>query len=107
VAELTDTNEKILMKDHDILIALHTQNAELIRRVDLLSTQLSDSQKANYSEFKIVAISQTKLESNIEALFGKAREQDQRMDAMEGKSRNMDIISYILATVAALVAWFK
>ena len=102
-----DTNEKILMKDHDILIALHTQNQELIRRVDSLSIQLSDNQKNNYLEFKAVAVSQTKLEGDVEAIQKKDIEQDKRMDTMDTRWKVGDIAVGIGTVLALILAWFK
>ena len=102
-----DTNEKILMRDHDILIALHTQNQELIRRVDSLSGQLSDNQKNNYLEFKAVAVSQTKLEGDVESLQKKNDEQDKRMDTMDTRWKVGDIAVGIGTILALVLAWFK
>ena len=102
-----DTNEKILMKDHDILIALHTQNQEAMRKLDSLSMQLSESQKNNYIEFKAVAVSQTKLEGDIEAIQKKDTEQDKRMDTMDTRWKVGDVAVGIGTVLALILAWFK
>lgn len=104
---LSDTNEKILMKDHDILIALHTQNSELIRRVDLLSAQLQDNQKSTYSEFKAVAVSQAKLEGDVLALQNDMLEASKRMDKMDLHWKRGDIAILIGTIIAGVIAWFR
>lgn len=105
--QLTDTNEKILMKDHDILIALHTQNGEMIRRMDNLTSQLAENQKSTYAEFKDIAVSQAGVIRDIGALQKDVNEMDSRIDALETKNIRMDLIAYVLASIAGVVAWFK
>src|SRR3989304_8664166 len=89
---VSDTNEKILMKDHDVLIALYTQTGELIRRVDLLSTQLLESQTNTFKEFKEVAVSQAKMEGSVEALQHQLEDANNRMDKMDARWKIGDII---------------
>lgn len=102
-----DTNEKILMKDHDILIALHTQNQELIRRVDSLSLQINSTQESNYREFRTVAVNQAKLDGDVKALQTKNEEQDARMEKMDTRWKIGDIIIAIGTITTFFVAWFK
>jgi hypothetical protein len=112
------TNDRIVMKDHDILISLHTQVGTLIGQVQNLTTQVQGGQQATYNEFRNMAVSQAKLEGKISEIESKldarivaADERidalDDRIDSLDGKSVKMDIISYVAASVAAVIALFK
>lgn len=102
-----DTNEKILMKDHDILIALHTQVATLIGKVEGLSSQLQSNQVTTFKEFKDVAITQTELKGEVRALEGDLKEAHTRMDKMDTRWKLGDIAIAIGTIVAVVIAWFK
>ena len=110
----SDTNEKILMKDHDVLIALYTNVGNLMGQVTALSAKLDENQGKNYTEFKAIAIAQTKMEGDIAAIKGEIKDVRDELSGtntevgeLRKKALGMDVISYFVAGMAALFAWFK
>lgn len=109
MSNLSDTQEKIQvnMKDHDVLIAVFTMQQEMSRRMDEDRRAAQERGLTLAGEMKAIAIEQARIATEITNFKSNAQEMDKRIDNLERKSQNMDIISYALAAIAGLIAWFK
>jgi len=104
---LTDTNEKIVYKDHDILIAVHTLQQESLRRAD--EDRRASVERGNQItlELRAIAVEQARISTEVTNFKNDHTDLTKRLDNLEAKSTRMDIISYILASLAGVIAWFK
>ena len=102
-----DTGEKIIMKDHDILISVHTLQTEMIRRMDGYIE--SNNQRILQTEREMSELSkhQVKIDGEIVSLKGMYSSIDERMDKSEAKSFWMDAVGYLGILIAGVIAWFK
>lgn len=106
-ATMSETDKKIVMKDHDLLIQLTTQMGDLIRRFDESNRIAAEQSKNIAVEMKGISLEQVRVSTEIKNLQNDHNDLERRMDSIETKSRNMDIISYILAAGAGFLAWFR
>jgi hypothetical protein len=110
-ANLTDTDKRIVMKDHDILIQVTTQLSELIRRFDE-SIRIEQERNTNFTvEMKGVSLEQVRASTQIASLSADF-EEHKRMDAdwkarWEMKSNWITGATAIGVIVAGVIAWFK
>jgi len=104
---LTDTNEKIVYKDHDILIAVHTLQQESLRRADEDRRASVDRGNQITLELRSIAVEQARISTEVINFKQDHSELNKRLDNLEAKSVRMDIVSYILASIAGVIAWFK
>jgi hypothetical protein len=104
---LSDTNEKINMKDHDILVSTHTLMGELMRRfegyIETNNARIIQTER----EMSEIAKNQIRLDSENVSIKGMVSALDERMDKLEVKSVRMDLIAYVGAVIAGLVAWLR
>lgn len=106
-SNLSDTNEKIVMKDHDILIAVHTLQTELIRRFDEYIKSNDARHQQNEKEMGQIAKAQIRLDGDIINIKGMISNLDERIDKQEIKSFRMDAAGYVAVIIAGAIAWFK
>lgn len=107
MAGVTDTQEKIIMKDHDILIAVYTLQTDMIRRFDdYIKTNNERIDKTN-QELGAVSREQIRVSGDITSIKGTISNLDERIDKLEAKNMWMIVASYIGAIVAGTIAWFK
>lgn len=113
-----DTNEKILIRDHDILISVHTLLQESIRRQDEDRRAAQENRQQMALEMKAIAIEQARIstefsnvkqdQDDFEELIEKKLDGiGSRISVLESKTIRMDIASYVIAAIAGLIAWFK
>ena len=107
-------NEKIIMKDHDILIAMNPNVQNLITQVHGLSGQLQSNQTATFQEFKQVAIIQTEqkgeianVRSELKTANSDIEEVNKRIDKTEFRWKIGDVAVGLGTVAALLLAWFK
>jgi hypothetical protein len=105
--DMSDTDKKIILRDHDILIAVHTLLGEMTRRLDDYINTSRDERERAAVEMKELSIHQARLESTNEGLHASYGALSGRMGKLEDKSVKMDLIGYALAAIAGLLAWFK
>ena len=104
---LTDTDRKIIMKDHDVLIAVYTLQQEMNRRFDAY-IESNDKRLASYSQ-EIGEMGRTliRLDGDITQVKGMFSNLDERIDKLESKNLWMTAAAYIGVIVAGVIAWFK
>jgi len=104
---LTDTDRKIIMKDHDVLIAVYTLQQEMNRRFDAY-IESNDKRLASYSQ-EIGEMGRTliRLDGDISQVKGMFSNLDERIDKLESKNLWMTAAAYIGVIVAGVIAWFK
>ena len=104
---LTDTDRKIIMKDHDVLIAVYTLQQEMNRRFDAY-IESNDKRLASYSQ-EIGEMGRTliRLDGDITQVKGMFSNLDERIDKLESKDLWMTAAAYIGVIVAGVIAWFK
>lgn len=102
-----DTGEKMIMKDHDILIAVYTLQQEMTRRFDSYIESNNDRIGKNEQELQAVAREQIRVSGEITSLKGMYNSLDERMDKFEAKSFWMDATGYLGILIAGVIAWFK
>lgn len=107
MADTTSTQEKIVYKDHDILISVHTMQQEMLRRMDEDRRDAQSHRSEMSTEMKTIAIEQTRIATEFTSVKDDQSDLAHRVEKLENKSVQMDIISYVLGTVAGLIAWFK
>src|SRR5688572_8778683 len=103
----TDTQDKIIMKDHDILIATYTLQQESLRRQDEDRRAAVERGNTIQIELRTISVEQARISTEVTNFKQDYTQMDRRFDNLESKSMRMDLISYILAAVAGLIAWFK
>lgn len=103
------TQEKIIYKDHDILISVHTMQQEMLRRMDEDRRSANDSRQQLALEMKGIAIEQTRIATEFKSVqddqtdFEKRVEK--RLDAIDAKGVRIDLIlgaATILGTVLGI-----
>jgi hypothetical protein len=106
-ATTNDTQEKINMKDHDILVSTHTLMGELMRRfegyIDTNNTRIMQNER----EISEIARNQVRLDSENMSLKGMINALDERLDETEKKWKVGDLMVAAGTLVAGLIAWFK
>lgn len=104
---LTDTDRKIIMKDHDVLIAVYTLQQEMNRRFDAY-IQSNDERLTNQSR-EIGEMSRTliRVDGDIAQMKGMYSNLDERIDKLESKNLWMTAAAYIGVIIAGVIAWFK
>ena len=104
---LTDTDRKIIMKYHDVLIAVYTLQQEMNRRFDAY-IESNDKRLASYSQ-EIGEMGRTliRLDGDITQVKGMFSNLDERIDKLESKNLWMTAAAYIGVIVAGVIAWFK
>ncbi len=107
MADTTSTQDKIIMKDHDILIATYTLQQEALRRQDEDRRASVDRGNQISLELRTISVEQARISTEVLNFKQDYTQMDRRMDNMESKSMRMDLISYALAAVAGVIAWFK
>lgn len=104
---LTDTGEKMIFKDHDILIAVHTLQQEMMRRFDE-NTKANELRHTEHErEIRTIALNQAKLDGDITSIKGMYNSLDERIDGLENKNIWMTGASWIGIVIAGVIAWFK
>ena len=104
---LTDTDRKIIMKDHDVLIAVYTLQQEMIRQ---LSEYIkSNDERHRTTEKEVSEMSRTiiRLDGDITSVKEMFHSIDERVDKLESKNLWMTVGAYIGVIVAGVIAWFK
>lgn len=105
--DLTDTGEKMQFKDHDILIAVHTLQQEMMRRLDEQSKAYDLRHAAHEREIHAISINQTQVNGDITSVKGMVNSLDERIDRLESKNLWLTAGSYIGVIVASAIAWFR
>jgi hypothetical protein len=103
----TDTQDKIIMKDHDILIAVHTLQTEMMRRWDEYAKTNDARHEQTSRELGEISRTQIKVDGDITSVKGMFNTLDERVDKLESKNLWMTIASYIGIIIAGVIAWFK
>src|SRR6266511_5510940 len=103
----TDTQEKIVYKDHDILISTHTLLQDSLRRQDEDRGSAQENRQLIFLELKTIAVEQARISTEIANSKNDNAEMSKRMDGLESKSIRMDLIAYVGMTIAGVIAWFK
>jgi hypothetical protein len=104
---LTETGEKIVLKDHDILIAVHTLQTEMMRRFDDYAKVNDERHSSHVRELHTLSIDQVKINGDIAQIKGMYSTIDERIDKLEAKNLWMTAGSYLGVIVAGTIAWFK
>lgn len=107
---LSDTKEKMIMQDHDILIQLTTQMGELIRRIDA-SNQINQEQTKTFAvEMRGVSMEQVRVSSELKSLREDLDEHKAAQIAWqarwEQKSNIWDILNSFGILVSAAIGYF-
>lgn len=104
---LTDTDRKIIMKDHDVLIAVYTLQQEMNRRFD--SYIQSNDERLSVQSKEVSEIGRTliRLDGDIAQIKGMFSNLDERIDKLENKNLWMTVGAYVGVIVAGVIAWFK
>lgn len=104
--DLTDTDKKVFVRDHDILIQLTTQMGELIRRFDDNLRYQQDQDKSYAIEMKGVAVEQARVSSSVDSLQKDMGALENRMSRLESKSNFWDVINSFGVIVSAAIGYF-
>ena len=103
---LGDTKEKMIMKDHDILIQLTTQMSDLIRRFDDFN-RLQTEQARNFAvEMKGISMEQVRVSTEIKSVQVELGQLDKRIDRLEGKSNIWDVVNSFGVAVSLAIGYF-
>ena len=102
-----DTKEKMMIKDHDVLVALFTKVDDFTRRYDEDKRADAETSKNLAVELRSISLEQVRNATEIANIKKDNEARDRRQDRLETKSVNMDVIGYVLAAIAAVIAWFK
>lgn len=105
--KLTDTGDKINMKDHDILVSTHTLMGELMRRfegyIDTNNARILQTER----EMGEVARNQVRLDSENTSIKGMVSALDERIEKMDAHWKRGDIALAVGTLIAGVIAWFK
>lgn len=105
--QFTDTDKRIITKDHDILIAVYTLQTDMMRRLDeYMKTNNERIDKTN-QELGAVSREQIRVSGDITNIKGNINSLDERIDRLEAKNLWMTGASYVGVIVAGAIAWFK
>jgi hypothetical protein len=103
---LTDTKDKMIMKDHDLLIQLTTQMADLIRRFE----ESNKIMMQYAADMKAVSVEQVRVDGRLKALeddFTEYKEATIRWQSKwESKSNVWDVLNSLGLLVSAAVGYF-
>lgn len=105
-ANLTDTDKRIVMKDHDILIQLTTQMAELIRRFDENVRYQMEQDKSYALEMKSVAVEQARVTSDLKSVHDEQAQMSRRIEKLENKSNIWDLVNSFGVAVSLAIGYF-
>src|SRR6266487_2154929 len=97
----TDTQEKIVYKDHDILIALHTNMEGLIKRHDDDGRAAADRNQQIALELKTISVEQARISTEITNFKQDKAELERRMERLEAKSNIWDLVNSFGVLVSA------
>ena len=90
------TQEKIVYKDHDILISVHTMQQEMLRRMDEDRRAANDSRQSLALEMKGIAIEQTRIATEFKSVKDDQsdfeRRVEKRLDNIDAKGVRFDLI---------------
>lgn len=106
---LTDTDKKIVMKDHDILIQLTTQMSELLRRYDD-NIRVEQERNQNFAvEMKGVSLEQVRVSTELKSLRKDLNEHKQAQTAWqtrwEQKSNVWDVLNSLGILISAAIGY--
>jgi hypothetical protein len=104
---LTDTDKKIIMKDHDVLIAVYTLQQEMNRRFDEYMKANDARLVLQDKEVSEMGRTLIRIDGDIATIKGMFSNLDERIDKLESKNLWMTAAAYIGVIVAAVIAWFK
>ena len=104
---MTDTDRKIILKDHDVLIAVYTLQQEMNRRFDEYMKDNNARLAATDKEVGDMGRTLIRVDSDLAQIKGMYNNLDERMDRIESKSIWMNVGGYIGVIVAGVIAWFK
>jgi hypothetical protein len=104
---LTDTDRKIIMKDHDVLIAVYTLQQEMNRRFDEYMKSNDARLVVQDKEMSEMGRTLIRIDGDITSIKGMFSNLDERIDKLEGKNLWMTVGAYIGVIVAGVIAWFK
>ncbi len=107
MADLTSTQDKINMKDHDILIAVHTLQMESMRRFDDYLKSNEERHRSNEREVGEMARNLIRTDGDITQIKGMVNALDERIDKLESKNLWMTAGSYVGVIIAGVIAWLK
>jgi hypothetical protein len=101
------TQDKIIMKDHDILIATYTLQQESLRRQDEDRRAATERGNTITVELRTIAIEQAKISTEFNNFKNDYEGLTKRMDTMETKSNRIDLAIAVGAIISGLIAWFR
>lgn len=106
---LSDTKEKIVMKDHDLLIRLDTQVGEILRRLDDSIRAEQDTSKSFAVEIKALSVEQARVSTDLKAAQIDMNEfkvdVGKRLERLETKSNMWDTINSFGVLIASYIGY--
>ena len=103
--DLTDTDKRVLVKDHDILIAVYTQLADMSRRFDENVRYQQENSQTLATELKGLAVEQARVSTQLKSVEVEQEQIGKRMDRMESKSNVWDVVNSFGVLVSAYIGY--
>lgn len=93
--------------DHDLLVRNVTLQEVLIRRVEEYIKSNNERLETTERGLKEISINQVRLDGDITTIKGWQSSLEDKLENLEKKQGRMDVISYAIGAIAAVIAYFK
>lgn len=104
--DMSDTDKKIIMKDHDILVALYALFQQMSQRFDEYTKSNDAILSSMRGELKAVSDNEIRLDGRMKALEQSQCDLQGHVDKLQAKNGWLDAAGIIGVIIAGVIAWF-